>query len=171
MRQITNALLMLAVSVLCQAQTTPTNVAVTSTGKSTVTLEGTVTDPSGAVIVGAVVTVRGAVDFPSVTTGADGKFRIHGLTPGPLEITVSAAGFATFKSEGFQLGTDETNYFDVPLQLAGAQAQVKVEGERIAQVETETAEVSGTITQRQMVSLGLNGRNFSTLIALAPGVS
>jgi hypothetical protein len=48
---------------------------------------------------------------------------------------------------------------------------VNVVGQRTTQVETENAEVSGTVTQKEMVSVGLNGRNFSTLIALAPGVS
>jgi hypothetical protein len=135
-------------------------------------LEGTVTDATGAVLPGATVTVKPAGGTPkvAVTDGA-GKFRIDGLAPGPQEILVTAPGFAEFTSQSFNLIAGQANTLDVNLKVAAATTKVNVEAGRVTQIETENAEVSGTITQRQIVSYGLNGRNFSTLIALAPGVS
>ncbi len=60
---------------------------------------------------------------------------------------------------------------DVSLDPASAKTEVNVEAGGTGKVETETAAVSGTITQKEVVSIGLNGRNFTQLIALAPGVS
>ena len=56
--------------------------------------------------------------------------------------------------------------------MATAATQVtNVQAQQVEQVETENAEISGTITRQEVVELGLNGRNFTQLIALAPGVS
>jgi hypothetical protein len=60
---------------------------------------------------------------------------------------------------------------DAALEPAGEKTEVNVESGGAGQVETETASVSGTISEKQVVSIGLNGRNFTQLIALAPGVS
>ena len=60
---------------------------------------------------------------------------------------------------------------DAQPKPARAKEEVNVESGTVGQVETESATVSGTITQKEVVSIGLNGRNFTQLIALAPGVS
>ncbi len=60
---------------------------------------------------------------------------------------------------------------DAVLEPAGETTSVNVEGQKVSQVETETSQIVGTITQKELVSLGLNGRNFTQLIALTPGVS
>jgi len=60
---------------------------------------------------------------------------------------------------------------DAPLEPASAKEEVNVESAGVGTVETQSAEVSGTITQKEVVAIGLNGRNFTQLIALAPGVS
>ena len=60
---------------------------------------------------------------------------------------------------------------DAVLEPAGTTTSVNVEGQNVSQVETETSQIVGTITQKELVSLGLNGRNFTQLIALTPGVS
>src|SRR4029077_3488807 len=60
---------------------------------------------------------------------------------------------------------------DASLEPERAKTEVNVESSSLGKVETETATVSGTITEKEVVSLGLNGRNFTQLIALAPGVS
>ena len=57
------------------------------------------------------------------------------------------------------------------LEPAGTKTEVTVEAQKVAQVETETAQVSGTITEKEVLNFGLNGRNFTQLIALTPGVS
>jgi hypothetical protein len=142
------------------------------TTRGTGDLQGTVSDATGAVLPGATVTVKtsGGQTKSAITDGA-GKFHITGLSPGPQEVTVTAPGFAEFKSEGFNLAGGQANSLDVHLEVAAIATNVNVQGQRTTQIETENAEVSGTITQKQIVSYNLNGRNFSTLIALAPGVS
>src|SRR5208337_2749872 len=135
-------------------------------------LEGTVSDPSGAAVMGATVTLRNAAgESKTAVSNGEGKFRITGLAPGQYAISVTAPGFAEFKTEGFNVVSGQVGFFDVPLQVAAAETNVSVEAQHAGQVETENAEVSGTITQKQIVSYGLNGRNFTQLIALAPGVS
>src|SRR5271157_640025 len=59
----------------------------------------------------------------------------------------------------------------VSLELAGAKNVVEVESSSVGRVEVESATISGTITEKQVTAFGLNGRNFTQLIALAPGVS
>jgi hypothetical protein len=141
-------------------------------GHDTGDLEGTVTDATGAVLPGATVTVKTPGGQPKVVVTDDaGKFHIAGLTPGPKEISVTAPGFTDFNTQNFNLIAGQTNPLDVQLQVAATATNIGVTAERVTQIETENAEVSGTITQKQIVAYGLNGRNFSTLIALAPGVT
>ena len=135
-------------------------------------LEGLVTDTSGAVVVGAVVTVRNAASVSkTAVTNGEGKFQFPGLSAGKYDISVTAEGFKEFKNEGVGVTPGVVTSFDIQLNVAAASTQVNVEAQRAAQVETENAEVSGRISQEQIITLGLNGRNFSALIALAPGVS
>ena len=134
-------------------------------------LVGTVTDTSGAIVVGAKVIVQNiAGESKNTLTDAEGKFRVTGLANGKYDVSVTSDGFALFKS-AVEVNTGELESLAVQLQLAITATQVNVEAQRAAQVETENAEISGTITQHEIVSFGLNGRNFTQLIALAPGVS
>jgi hypothetical protein len=135
-------------------------------------VEGTVSDATGAVLPGATVTVKTAGGQPktALTDGA-GKFSITGLAPGPHEVLVTAPGFAEFKGQNVNVAAGQASALDVHLEVAATSTNVNVQGQQVTQIETENAEVSGTITEREIVSYGLNGRNFSTLVALAPGVS
>ncbi|HTD21220.1 MAG TPA: carboxypeptidase regulatory-like domain-containing protein [Terriglobales bacterium] len=178
MRNISIALLIFVLlATLCQAQnasspSSQNETATAAVSSGTTALEGTVTDASGAVVVGATVTVRNAAgESKTAVTNGEGKYRITGLAPGQYNVSVTAKGFAEFKTEGLNMTSGESVSLDAPLQAAGSSTEVNVEGQRATQVETENAEVSGTLTQKQIVSIALNGRNFSTLIALAPGVS
>jgi len=133
---------------------------------------GTVRDSSGAVIVGAVVTVHNdAAEDQSSLTDADGKFRITGLRPGPNVVSVSHDGFNDFLNPSFVLIAGQTVSLDVPLAPLSVDTKVTVEANRAASVETESAEVSGKLTAKEVTSFGLNGRNFSSLLTLSPGVS
>jgi hypothetical protein len=135
-------------------------------------LQGIVSDSTGAVISGATITVVGANgQTKSAVTDDAGKFRITGLTPGTHTVSVTAPSFAAFTNQHFPVTAGESAPLNVQLKPARVASEVRVEGNRVVQVETENAEVSGTISEREIVSYGLNGRNFSTLITLAPGVS
>ncbi|HTC47257.1 MAG TPA: carboxypeptidase regulatory-like domain-containing protein [Candidatus Aquilonibacter sp.] len=157
-------------------QTGATVPAVTSTivnhdGK-TATVTGTVSDQSGAVLAGATVVVSNASGFKQTTTAnAQGIYAISGVPPGTYDLSVSAPNFKSFQTAGINLTAGDTLPMDAMLETGGEKTEVNVTAGGAAEVETENAEVSGTITQKEVINLGLNGRNFTQLITLTPGVS
>ena len=135
-------------------------------------INGTVRDSSGAFFPGASVTVTSSAGTTqTAVTNERGEYSILGLPPDTYSVSITAAGFKTFQKDGVTLSEGRSLSADATLEPAEAVTSVKVAGSRVAQVETDTAQVSGTITAKEVVSLGLNGRNFTQLIALAPGVS
>ena len=139
-------------------------------GKAAIT--GTVTDQTGAVLPGATATITdGAGLTQTATTNDHGEYSLSGLPAGNYTLTVSAPAFKEFRSDGLTLTSTQTIAIDAALEPAGTTTSVNVEGQKVSQVETETSEIVGNITQKELVSLGLNGRNFTQLIALTPGVS
>jgi len=133
---------------------------------------GAVTDQTGAVLVGATVKISNASGVVQTVVSDDkGNYSVKGLRPGSYTITVTQPGFKDFVADHVGLAAGVELPLDATLEPAGEKTEVNVEGQKIGQVETETAEVSGTITQKEVTTLGLNGRNFTQLIALTPGVS
>ena len=121
---------------------------------------------------GAKVEISNSKGFKQTVIANDqGVYTVSGLAPGAYDISISAPNFKAFQTTGLNLTAGLTIPLDAPLEPAGEKTEVNVQGSKVAQVETENAEVAGTITEKEVVSLGLNGRNFSQLIALAPGVS
>jgi len=142
-------------------------------GKETAgTINGTVTDQTQAVIAGAkVVLSNGAGEKVETHTDDKGRYVFAGLKPGAYSLTVEAPNFALKTYDNITLPAGLELTIDAPLEPAAAKTEVNVESSSVGKVETETATVSGTITEKEVVSIGLNGRNFTQLIALAPGVS
>jgi hypothetical protein len=133
---------------------------------------GSVTDQSGAVLAGATITIsNGAGVSKTATSNERGEYSIAGLPPGTYNLVVSMKGFQDFHGDNLTLGGEEGIPFDASLQPAGEVTSVNVEGQKVAQVETESAQLTGTITQKELTKIGLNGRNFTQLITLTPGVS
>ena len=140
--------------------------------QQTASISGSVSDQTGAVVAGAVVALSGAAGTNlTATSDAQGNYKVKDLPPGTYTMTVSAPGFKLFRSDNLTLTFSQELALDVSLEPAGETTNVTVEEHKTAEVETENAEVSGTITQKELVTLGLNGRNFTQLITLAPGVS
>jgi len=168
MRYILIAVLLFSAN--CGAQTP--NAAGNAPQQREAVLKGTVTDSSGALVSGATVTlsVGGEVKLSTVTDGM-GAYILHGLGVGPYDITVTVTGFEDFKIQGFNVVAWEGNTLDVQMHLAKEVSQVEVHGQSNMQLETETSEQAGTISEQQVVNIGLNGRNFAATIALTPGVS
>jgi hypothetical protein len=135
-------------------------------------INGTVTDQTGAVVTGAkVLLTNEAGEKLETQTNDKGAYSLTGLKPGAYTLTVTAPNFRlkTFDNIALTAGLEQT--LDASLEPAGEKTEVNVESGNAGKVETETASVSGTITEKEVVSIGLNGRNFTQLIALAPGVS
>jgi hypothetical protein len=133
-------------------------------------LYGNVTDQSNAVIQDAIVTAAGSGGRVTVNANVRGQYILNGLAPGPYKLTVTKPGFAAFDSD-VTIAVGQALQLDVTLQPPSEKTEVTVESGGPAQVETGSSNVEGTITQKEVLQTGLNGRNFSQLIALAPGVS
>ena len=136
-------------------------------------VSGTVTDQSGAVVTGAkAALVAKSGEKVESPVDAKGAYSFAGVKPGSYTLTVTAPNFADKVFDNLTLTAGLELTLDAPLEPAKAKTEeVNVESGGVGQVETESATVSGTITQKEVVSIGLNGRNFTQLIALAPGVS
>ncbi len=132
---------------------------------------GVVSDRSGAVIVGATVTVVSTATGLTRTTKTetDGAYTIANTPPGPYKVTVSQAGFAGQESQ-IVLLTGTSPNLNFTLSPAGSKQNVTVQG-LSPEIETNTATLHTTVTPQQVDDLPINGRDFSTLAALVPGAT
>src|SRR5262252_10037658 len=107
---------------------------------TTGSIEGTVTDPNGAAVKGAMVTATSPnlIKSQSATTGDDGRFQILNLPPGSYKVTVEAGGFAKYTSNDFAVNLGRTSSADAQLALATATATVQVTGGAAVDVERNT---------------------------------
>jgi hypothetical protein len=141
--------------------------------QTSASMVGSVKDPSGAVISGAQITVtnteRGITR--TTTSNADGEWSVPALPPGKYDLSVTAAGFKGYSAKGVVLDVAQKARVDVPMQVGAATTEVTVEGTAVAQVETQSSELGGTVTGKQISQLELNGRNFTQLATLVAGVS
>src|SRR5215467_27973 len=143
-----------------------------ATAQDTGYIGGTVTDKSGAAVSGAEVIVKNTAGSLTRTTStnADGVYVVPALPGGTYDVSVTAKGFQKFTAQGVVLNVAEKARIDVQLTVGGLTEEVVVTGENVAQVETSSSELGGTITGKQIDQLMLNGRNFIQLAALTPGV-
>lgn len=134
---------------------------------------GTVRDSSGASVANAQVTVSAADRGINreTTSNSDGEYSVAALPPGSYNITVTAQGFKKFLAKGVILQVAQKARVDVPLQVGAANTEVTVVGADVAQVETQSSDLAGTVTGKEITQLQLNGRNFTQLVTLVPGVS
>ncbi len=136
-------------------------------------ITGTVRDNSGAVVPNAKVTVANPSQgiTRNVTTNSDGDYLVPGLPAGVYDLTVSASGFQTFQAKNLTLRVAQKSRADAKLSVEHVTTEIVVAGEAATAVETQSSEVAGTITSKELTQLELNGRNFSQLVTLTPGVS
>jgi Carboxypeptidase regulatory-like domain/TonB-dependent Receptor Plug Domain len=165
--------LVAALVIAASTQTVASDQNATNTSAATNgSINGTVTDKTGAVLPGATVSVSNGTGFTrTANSNGRGEYSFTGLPAGTYSVTISAPAFKDFRTEGMALSASQSIPIDAALDPAGSSTSVNVEGQKTSQVETETSQIVGNITQKELVSLGLNGRNFTQLIALTPGVS
>jgi Carboxypeptidase regulatory-like domain len=135
-------------------------------------LTGTVTDPSGADVPNAKVTVLDTAKGlqRSVVTDEHGFYRLSGLAPATYKLSVEHAGFQTEVVPSLSLTVGQNSVFDFHLKLAGISGQVEVSSE-LPVVETERGSQANTLTQEDMAQLPIDRRDYLTFTLLAPGVS
>ncbi|MGB6250153.1 MAG: carboxypeptidase-like regulatory domain-containing protein [Terriglobales bacterium] len=133
-------------------------------------MQGTVTDPSGALVGGAKVTInnKSTGRLITVTTTSAGAYTSGALTPGDYTIRIEAPGFKTTEIPvTVQVGVTASG--NARLQVGQASQVVEVQGSAI-EVNTEQATIQGVLTTQQIENLPINGRNFLDLAQLEPGV-
>ena len=140
--------------------------------RSTATVRGSVTDPTGAVVPGARVTITSEDTglTRSVTANSAGLYSFPDLPVGSYSIEVELSGFSSAVRSHIVLNVADTRAIDVQLQTGGVSEMVTVEAPAVA-VQTIGGDVSGLVTGEQVRELPLNGRNFLQLATLMPGVA
>ena len=139
--------------------------------QTTGTIEGTVTDPSGAVLPGAAVSLThmetGRVR--TETTHDDGTFHFPALPVGTYEIRIEREGFTAVRQGNIKLAVGEMKVFTFFLEVGAVAEVLTVEG-RLALVNTRSHELSYLVEDDTIADLPLNGRNYTDLALLQPGV-
>src|SRR5579872_3361057 len=141
-------------------------------GATSASILGTVIDPAGAVVPNANVQVKnvGTGQVQQVPTDVQGRYTIADLPVGNYEAQVTAQGFQTTVRRGIELTVGAQAVVDFSLSVGQAQQTITVEAQ-VSQVDTVSSAVSSYVEQRQINDLPLNGRNFTDLVTLIPGVS
>ena len=135
---------------------------------------GQVTDPQGAAIPDAKIQIinKDTLGSTEAMTDASGSYVAPYLPAGHYRIVVQAAGFNQSVNDDIELSVGQALLYNVQLTVGSTAATVNVNAStETTQVQTENAEMSGTVTGKEVTGLQLNGRNFTQLITLVPGVS
>src|SRR5215469_2314651 len=162
-RQLTSALILFVLCLLVpflQAQSTNTGI-----------VSGTVTDPSGAVVSGATVTLTdAATNTPrNASTNNTGHYVLVNVPPGRYDLTITKQGFSTTKAP-LNVEVGQATTFDTALQIGGASQVVEVSA-ATTDLQTMNSTIGNTITGSALSNLPALGRDTSSFVTLQPGVS
>jgi hypothetical protein len=136
------------------------------------TVVGTVTDPSGAAVANATITIT-HIETGQVyhlTSNSDGQYVAPDLPIGHYNVKVEAAGFKVAEQKGVVLQVGDRVRLDYQMAMGGASETVTVEANAV-RVQTDSGEVSNVITDQQVAQLAVNGRSIYQLAQLTPGAS
>src|ERR1700722_3710722 len=139
---------------------------------TTARVTGTVTDPSGAVLPAATITIREADTNATrtITTAENGDYAVTQLTPGKYSLTVEKQGFGSYQQNDIVLVIGQVAEINVQLQV-GSQAQKVTVTSSAPVIQTEDSSIGSVIDSQTIVNTPLNGRlSIMGLVALAPGV-
>jgi hypothetical protein len=137
------------------------------------TVLGTVTDASGATVPGATVTIHNLNTglLRTTETQADGSYSVPELPVGTYIVAVEKSGFQTSVTSDVRVEVAAERRVDVALKPGEVKSQVVVSGETLPQVEMTNDTLGGTLTQDNVRDLPINGRDYTKLIFLNPGVA
>jgi len=140
-------------------------------GQTTATLNGTIHDPSGGIVQGAEVSVTQTATglVRQVLTNSVGLFRIPAIPVGEVEVRITAKGFRPMVRRGIALSVNESATIDVTLEVGAVDQEMTVNASA-SQVNTSTSELGYLVSESAMRELPLNGRNYTDLALLQPGV-
>jgi hypothetical protein len=140
--------------------------------QATAAINGTIRDTAGAVIVGATVVLHNrdtSLDRSAVTNGV-GSYVMTNVLPGNYDLRVTMNGFGPAAKTGIGLLVNETTTYDFTLKAGAVNEVVEVQDNPVT-LETSTSELGVAVVKEQVNDLPLNGRNFTQLLNLTPGVS
>ncbi len=135
-------------------------------------ITGTVTDATGAVLPGVqVIVTNQATDLVvTETTNGSGYYTAESLMPGDYTVSTKKTGFKSQVVKDIHLDPGQQRGENLKLAVGEVASTVTVEADAVA-VQTESAELGGTVSEKEVANLMLNGRNFQTLALIVPGVS
>lgn len=136
------------------------------------TMSGLITDPSGAGIPNANVSIKntGTGDVREAPTNGDGFYSAPNLLPGKYEVTITAQGFNKVVQKGITLTVGAQQALNLSLKVGQVNQTVEVTAAP-PEIQTSSSTISSTVDARTVRELPLNGRDWTSLAALEPGVS
>ncbi len=139
---------------------------------SSASVTGVVRDASGSVVASVKITLQNVDTTVSHSTlsNSAGNYVFLGITPGNYTLQAEAAGFEISKVPQFTLAVNQTATLDLAMQVGTVQQSVTVEASGQL-VQSATAELGAVVAEKQVLDLPLNGRNFTQLLSLTPGVA
>jgi Carboxypeptidase regulatory-like domain/TonB-dependent Receptor Plug Domain len=157
-----------AFALLCMILPSPIALVAQQSGS----INGAITDESGGAIPNAQVVLTNTAQGTTynATSNTGGDYTFPALEAGTYNLQVSAPGYKQFEASGIVLRVSRNERIDAKLSIGAVTTQVQVVGSDLGTVQTESPEVSFTITGKQITQLVLNGRNFTQLVTLTPGV-
>ncbi len=134
-------------------------------------IQGVVTDPQGALVAGANVNLTNLETGQTTNAVSDekGLFNFSGLPPSKFTLTVEKAGFKTKKIESFGIKSEQANAMNVQLDLGQAAESVTVTGDAVPLLDTQTANLGGSVQAQDFQKFASFGRDPFQLLQLAPG--
>jgi len=134
-------------------------------------IQGVITDPQGAAVAGATVTLKNLDTNQTLTATTDdnGIYNFNALPPNRYSLTVEKAGFKTKALDHVGIIPEQANALNVQLELGAVTESVTVSGNSMPLIDTETANLSGTVTSNQIQHLPSFGRDVLKLAQLTPG--
>lgn len=135
------------------------------------TILGSVSDPSGAVVAGAKVTVRnlGTGLERTTETSADGTYSLPELPIGTYSVTITQTGFQTFVANNVTVDVATERRVDAALKAGQVSTRVEVSADQLPLVETTDNTLGGTLQAEQFEDLPVNGRDFMKMLTAVPG--
>src|SRR6202522_4764002 len=137
------------------------------------TIQGTVTDSSGAALVGATVTIHNVdTGIDRITTTAtDGSYLIPELPIGTYNVIVEMSGFQKVATNGLTVDIGAERRVDVSLKPGQVNQEIVVSGEEVPVVETSTDTLGGSFESQQVEDLPINGRDYTKMLIMGPGTA
>src|SRR6266481_3796259 len=135
-------------------------------------IQGVVTDPQGAVVSGATITLKNLETNQTLTATTDenGIYNFNALPPSKYSLAVEKTGFKRKVLDNLGVIAEQANAVNIQLEVGQIAESVTVSGDSTPLLDTETANLSGTVSSNQIQHMPSFGRDVFQLVQLAPGV-